>query len=246
MALPRLSATGRTTPWVSGTSSSARTGEAPPCKPTPGGERRPRSRSSFSFETPHYSRYAPNKVFSRQVWLILVALCLLSCNVVVSPGKQQCERASDCTVRGFEGAVCEAGVCLEDPAWRCLGDVQTTEPDPLASVQVVIRLVHATDGLPPGPGTTVDVCEVGDPECMSIDPRFPKGSAPGDDGTVTLLVPESFEGFVRVRGADIVESRVYLGRVVSKSGATEVGFSRLPGSQCRRGALRHRCRERRR
>jgi hypothetical protein len=148
------------------------------------------------------------------------AVCAAGCSVVLDPGEAQCETAADCVQRGpaFAGAVCEDQVCQKppapaDPTWGCLGHVVAPTPDPTKMVTLTESLVLAI-GKTPVTNVTVDVCDKLDVNCAAMTPGFPKGLTPDMNGNVTFTVAQGFDGFVRIMGPTIMDSRVYVGRPV--------------------------------
>ncbi len=151
--------------------------------------------------------------------LVLSALFVSGCSVALSSDEKQCEVDADCADRGFEGAVCEAAVCVAseepdpvDPSWACLGNVTEPEPDPSIPLVIEFRLAYATDSTIPVPGATVDVCATLDLACTNDTPGFPKGLMSGSDGVLRIETKQGFDGWVRVTHPDIVDSRIYVGR----------------------------------
>ena len=139
------------------------------------------------------------------------------CTVVLSPGEAQCEKAADCASRGFEGAVCTENVCVKpppvvDPVWGCLGHVVEPVPDPTKKVALAVALTFTDQS--PVTMATVDVCDKLDVGCAGTNPDFPKGLTPDADGLVKLSVIQGFDGFVRITGPQIMDSRVFVGRPV--------------------------------
>lgn len=146
---------------------------------------------------------------------VLATLPLLlatgGCTLLLDPGQPQCETTSDCTARGFMGAVCTANVCaMVDPVWGCLGNVPYPTPDPTKTVTFVEQLTFTDQS--PVTMATVDICAKLDLQCTSTDPAYPKGLTPGPDGSVTLNVIQGFDGFIRIAGPQIMDSRVFVGR----------------------------------
>jgi hypothetical protein len=139
------------------------------------------------------------------------------CTVVLSPGETQCEKASDCTARGFKGAACTEHVCAEpppvvDPVWGCLGHVVEPVPDPSKKVALSVALTFTDQS--PVTMATVDVCDKLDVGCTGTNPDFPKGISPDADGLVTFQVIQGFDGFVRIAGPKVMDSRVFVGRPI--------------------------------
>lgn len=145
--------------------------------------------------------------------LLATGVATAGCTVLLDPGQQQCQTTSDCTARGFAGAVCTANVCEKvDPVWGCLGNVVEQVPDPTKTVTFVEQLTFTDQS--PVTMATVDVCAKLDLECAQIDPNYPKGLTPGADGSVSLTVIQGFDGFIRITGPQIVDSRVFVGRPI--------------------------------
>ncbi len=160
------------------------------------------------------------------------ALGCAGCNAIVSPSEEQCGADADCADRGFENASCADGVCVENEApdlvWGCLGSVVEPTPDPTKTLSFPIRLEFATNANPVT-DVTVDVCDKLDVACMTDDPDFPKGFSPDSNGVVDVQVPEGFDGFVRLTGPEIVNSRVYVGRPLVKAPSIEAIQLLRPG-----------------
>jgi len=147
---------------------------------------------------------------------LLATLPLLGgCSIVLAPGETQCSVAADCQARGFAGAACsDAGVCQMpvDPVWGCLGNVVEPVPDPTKKVSITEQLTHTDQS--PVTMATVDVCAKLDLDCTSTDPNYPKGLTPGADGSLTFSVIQGFDGFIRISGPLIMDSRVFVGRPI--------------------------------
>jgi hypothetical protein len=150
--------------------------------------------------------------------LVLVTLPALfgatSCTVVLEPGETQCETAKDCEARGFSGAECTDNVCVQvDPVWGCLGHVVEPVPDETKEVEFSFRLTFASDK---GPVTTatLDICDKLDLQCAVMSPHVPKGLSPDADGMVSLHVRQGFDGFLRVKGPEVMDSRIFVGRPI--------------------------------
>jgi hypothetical protein len=158
------------------------------------------------------------------VTLVPVLLLSAGCTVLLDPGEQQCQVDKDCTARGFSGATCKAGVCEKaetvDPVWGCLGNVVEPVPDPSKKVALSERLVLAGDRSAVTMAT-VDVCDKLDLDCTGTNPDFPKGLMPDSTGLVTFSVIQGFDGFIRIAGPDVMDSRVFVGRPVVKPPAVK-------------------------
>jgi hypothetical protein len=143
----------------------------------------------------------------------------LGCSVILHPGEQQCQVDKDCAARGFAGAVCMGGVCempAVDPVWGCLGHlVQPPNPDPTKTITFTERLAYASDESAVTMAT-VDICAKLDLGCTGTDPNYLKGITPDASGMVTLSVIEGFDGFVRISGQNIMDSRVFVGQPMFK------------------------------
>lgn len=149
-------------------------------------------------------------------WLPLLAPVLGGCNALVSTDVDQCASDADCEARGFADSLCEDSVCVEkpeDPIWGCLGDVVEPVADPSKKIEFPIRLVLAVDGTPVTEAM-IDVCDKLDIGCIGDDPNYPKGISPDAEGVIDVVVPEGFDGFVRISHPEIVDSRVYVGRPI--------------------------------
>jgi hypothetical protein len=151
----------------------------------------------------------------------ILSTCLAStgCTLLLDAGQVQCETTADCTTRGFMAASCVKNVCEEapapppDPTWGCLGHVVAPVPDTTEMVTLSERLVLAVEGTPVTMAT-VDVCDKLDVDCTATGPGFPKGLTPDANGNVTFSVFQGFDGFVRIAGPTIMDSRVYVGRPI--------------------------------
>ncbi len=164
----------------------------------------------WGFESPAGYVYAGE--VNRSVVAMLPALLAIgSCTLLLAPGQQQCDVDGDCAARGFTGATCVANVCI-DPVWGCLGDVPVPVPDPTKTVTFSEQLVYTDQS--PVTMATVDVCDKLDLDCTSTDPAYPKGLTPDAEGNVTLTVLQGFDGFVRIAGPNIMDSRVFVGRPI--------------------------------
>lgn len=139
------------------------------------------------------------------------------CTAIVAPGETQCDKAADCAARGFAGAVCTDHVCAGvpvavDPVWGCLGHVVEPLPDPTKKVALAVRLTFTDQS--PVTMATVDVCDKLDVGCTGTNPDFPKGLSPAADGLVSFEVIQGFDGFVRIAGPKVIDSRVFVGRPI--------------------------------
>ncbi len=158
---------------------------------------------------------------SRVVLAILPAcLAAAGCSALLDPGQVQCETTADCTAHGWEG-VCMANVCemapvKVDPIWGCLGHVPVPNPDPTKKVVLKERLALALDETAVTMAT-VDVCDKLDVDCTGKNPDYPKGLEPDAEGNVTLSVVQGFDGFVRITGPTIMDSRVFVGQPLMKA-----------------------------
>jgi hypothetical protein len=146
----------------------------------------------------------------------LWVVALTSCSVALSGDEVQCESAADCDARGFVDALCEASVCVEaevvDPIWGCLGNVVEPPPDTSQTLEFTLKLVYASGGAAVTQAT-IDVCARLDIGCTGASsPDFPKGITPAADGSFTATIRQGFDGFVQVRGDDIMDTRIYVGR----------------------------------
>jgi len=151
---------------------------------------------------------------NRAVLLTLpMLLATAGCTVLLAPGEQQCETDKDCEARGFMGAVCMASVCQKgDPVWGCLGHVVEPVPDKTKRVDFSVRLTYTDQSAVTT--ATIDVCQKLDLDCTGVDPNYPKGLSPGPDGSVSMSVVQGFDGFVRISGPTIMNSRVFVGRPI--------------------------------
>jgi hypothetical protein len=155
-------------------------------------------------------------------WALVLAAS--GCTVVLSPDESQCEAAADCAERGFgDTASCVDGVCLDgagggggggvDPIWGCLGKVVEPTPDPSKTFTIQVRLAFANGG-EAVTDADVDFCDKLDVNCTGTSPDFPKGLTPDAMGLVSATLKQGFDGFVKITSAEIVDSRVYVGRPI--------------------------------
>jgi hypothetical protein len=149
--------------------------------------------------------------------ILSTCLACAGCSVVLDPDQPQCETTADCTTRGFTAAACVKNVCEEatvaDPTWGCLGHVVAPVPDTTAMVTLTERLELAVGGAAVTMAT-VDVCDKLDVNCTATGPGFPKGLSPDANGNVTFSVFQGFDGFIRIAGPTIMDSRVFVGRPI--------------------------------
>jgi hypothetical protein len=152
--------------------------------------------------------------------IVPATLAAGGCTVVLDPGQVQCNTTSDCTAHGWMDAKCVANVCEmtpppppPDPTWGCLGHVVAPTPDPTKKITLKEQLVLALDKSPVTMAT-IDVCDKLDVDCTGTNPDDPKGLMPDSMGFVTFSVAQGFDGFVRVTGPTIMDSRVYVGRPI--------------------------------
>jgi hypothetical protein len=149
--------------------------------------------------------------------LLPLLLAASGCTVVLSPGEAQCETTKDCEARGFTGAVCNVGVCekapVVDEVWGCLGHVVEPTPDVTKKVHIVEQLTLASDKSAVV-GAMVDICDKLDLQCTGTNPDFPKGLTSDKDGNVAFDVVQGFDGYVRISGMNLMDSRVFVGRPI--------------------------------
>lgn len=149
--------------------------------------------------------------------ILSASLACAGCSVILEPGEVQCETTADCNNRGFMGAACVTNVCETtaeaDPVWGCLGNVVAPTPDTTKMVTLTEKLELAI-GMTPVTDATIDVCDKLDINCTAMDPGFPKGLTPNSEGIVSFDVFQGFDGFVRITGPTIMDSRVFVGRPV--------------------------------
>jgi len=126
---------------------------------------------------------------------LVLVLAADACSLALKAEDAQCQSDSDCEARGFQGAVCNAGICAAapaDPKWGCVGNIQWASPDPslkLTQVSEFRRLV----GEVPIADMTVRLCSRLDVDCKS-----PVDSSTTDaTGQVTLSLFKGFDGFMR-------------------------------------------------
>jgi hypothetical protein len=186
---------------------------------------------------------------TRQVFRGLAACTALGllggsgCSLFFKTDLVQCSSDGDCAARGaeFAGLRCSDSVCVppsgpppvetdastgdagsdgsNDP-FAC-GSEGPIVPDPNRKVDVGIRYLNFTDGLPPN-GLVVRLCSQTDPQCNNPrDSLEGNGLAPSSpdagtgyvkakvDGTVTAKVEVGFEGFFEVRSPDIIPAYRY-------------------------------------
>jgi len=150
---------------------------------------------------------------TRLFLIFSLGLFAQGCNLVVAGDEVQCASDADCATRGFQNAACVEQVCVSadgpQTVWGCLDNLVTETPDPTNTVSFDIDLVYAVGGAV-SMSTVIDVCDKLDPGCTGSG--LPKGLNPNGNGTVRVEVPEGFDGFVKIEGPDLVDSRVYVGR----------------------------------
>lgn len=167
----------------------------------------------------------PSRVF-RLFLMASGVLLAQACTAVVAGDDAQCNTDDECVARGFTDAACVDQVCVEtqvmdDPVWGCLGTVVEPVPDPSRSVAFDIALVYAVGGAPVGTDTVIDICDKLDITCVDDDPLYPKGLHPDAAGSIEVVVPEGFDGFVQVTGPELVDSRIYVGRPIVEPPSVE-------------------------
>ena len=150
-----------------------------------------------------------------RIVLVLPALLGASgCTALLNAGEAQCETTKDCEARGFAGAECAENVCVEvDPMWGCLGHVVEPVPDKTKTVDFSIHLVFASDKGPVSTAT-IDICDKLDVDCAVMSADVPKGLSPDADGNVSLHAKQGFDGFLRIKGPEIMDSLVFVGRPI--------------------------------
>jgi hypothetical protein len=99
-----------------------------------------------------------------------------------------------------------------DPVWGCLGHVPNPTPDLTKKVTFSVALNFLDKSAVTM--ATVDVCSKLDLNCTGTDPSYPKGLSPDANGNVTLNLLQGFDGFVRISGPQLMDSRVFVGRPI--------------------------------
>jgi hypothetical protein len=106
--------------------------------------------------------------------------------------------------------VCQKAAPPPDPVWGCLGHLVAPTPDLTRKVSFTVQLTGLDQvGIT---GLTVDVCSKTDVACAVTNPTYPKGLTTDANGNVTFSVFYGFDGYFRISGTTIVDSRVYVGR----------------------------------
>jgi hypothetical protein len=140
----------------------------------------------------------------------------------------QCEKTTDCAARGFMNAVCMSNVCQKappppDPVWGCLGHLVAPTPDLTRKLSFTIQFTGLNQvGIA---GLTVDVCSKTDVTCITVNPNYPHGLVTDANGNIPFTVFYGFDGYMRISGTNIMDSRVYVGRPLTQ--APEVKQVRL-------------------
>lgn len=151
------------------------------------------------------------------------------CSLALDPGEQQCSTSEDCVSSGYKDLVCSGHVCQRsaatpdaaptadadagpppDPIWGCLGHVPKPTWDSSQLLHFTLTLNYLDKS--PVADATVDVCDISDVTCTGTDPRYPKGLKPDGAGNVAIAVLQGFDGFIWIRGPDVMESRFYVGQ----------------------------------
>ncbi len=128
--------------------------------------------------------------------LAMLAWSMPACTVLADTNREQCATDSDCAQRGgaFSGSVCRNSVCVTDPMWGCIGNVQW--PPTMGGGRVTARLM-LTDletGLPVQ-GAKANICQKIDTNCNNPVAR----DVTSDEmGVLAVEVDKGFEGFVEI------------------------------------------------
>lgn len=131
-----------------------------------------------------------------------------ACSLSLSVDDPQCNTDSDCSTRGFQGASCEAQVCVvadplkTDPKWGC---GKLTKKEPSADYTVKIPFIDALtrEALP---GAEITACSDRDTTCSS-----PVGTqVTGADGAVSFTFPRTFVGYVQSKKDGYINSITYV------------------------------------
>jgi hypothetical protein len=161
--------------------------------------------------------------------LVLAAIGLVGCSLAFDFGEVQCDEAADCAERGFEGATCQANVCVQnsdggggttgpggggeggapDPSWACLGGFMP--PEPKEDVTHEFQFELATEGGVAPEGLTVRLCALLDVNCETPIETLTTDAA----GQTELTVAPSFEGFMEVESDETIPSLAFLGTLVT-------------------------------
>jgi hypothetical protein len=119
-------------------------------------------------------------------------------------------------------AVCTANVCEKasppppptDPVWGCLGHLVAPTPDLTKKVSFTIQFTGLNQvGIA---GLTVDVCSKTDVNCTTVDPSYPHGLMTDANGNIPFTVFYGYDGYLRISGTNIMNSRVYVGRPITQ------------------------------
>lgn len=141
-------------------------------------------------------------------WSLLGAFVLSACSLSLSVDEPQCNSDSDCASRGFQGAACEAQVCVvadplkSDPKWGC---GKLLKKAPSADYTIKIPFIDALSR-EPLPGIEVSACSDRDTQCLS-----PVGTQTTDaEGTVSFTFPRTFSGYVQSKKEGYINAITYL------------------------------------
>ena len=114
----------------------------------------------------------------------------------IEAAREQCSFDSDCTKRGaaYAKSQCIDAVCVDDPAWSCLGSVAWPEPTESRQVTVTVRFRDVVTG---EPLTTVrlNICRKQDFAC--VDPLM-RGIGPLENGDLSFKVDAGFDGYLEM------------------------------------------------
>ncbi len=174
----------------------------------------------------------------------IMATAMQGCSLFFSASGEQCRSDQDCLARGpgFAGSKCSPDfTCTSDDGgspvdastlsdasnadatadpFACASD-PIASPDPTRKVNLSIKYLNFTDGLPPN-SLAVRLCSQTDPQCNN-----PRGTLEGNgtadvgadagsgfvnakvDGTVTSAVEVGFEGYLEVRSPNIIPAFRY-------------------------------------
>jgi hypothetical protein len=157
------------------------------------------------------------------------SLALLGCAQLagIEERELECRTDADCEERGFEGAACVSNVCEPKGDWSCIGQpARVADP---AKRPVVLELfdgsVPVTFGSSQGktdlelaeakryPGVLAEACNPLDATCENPVDAGAKSDA---QGRVTLEVPGTFAGFIRLSHEDALDTSLYLGPLLAE------------------------------
>jgi hypothetical protein len=157
----------------------------------------------------------------------ILASLVAGCSAIHEFDEVQCRTDSDCSLRGFKRAECQANTCVSREGLGCLARSPLVSPPSEArTVQLALYDAVSNPRLGGATGSTdleivageVPADEVKARPCSASDPNCnkPLGDwrAMNSSGVVTLPVTGRFSGYLELTAQEAVPELVYLGRLL--------------------------------